>query len=136
MMEELHWLREFCEMHCVQLRAGHLPSVVSLAADRLSWSRDSTACTLSDEAFECLEAAHGPHALDLFATILNRKCERFFSATANPGTAGVDAMAHPWQREISWANPSFQLVGPALEYFLRSRATTILVVPVWRAQPC
>lgn len=95
MMAELRLLQRFCARHGVQVRASHLPSAVNHEADRLSRSRDSTDWSLSDAAFERLEAKYGPHTLDLFATNATRKCGRYFSATADPGTAGVNAFAHP-----------------------------------------
>lgn len=93
MMRELRLLHEWCQQDGVELRASHLPSAVNYAADRLSRSNDSTDWALSDWAFQRLERQHGPHTLDLFASSLNNKCGRYFSRTADPGTAGVDAMS-------------------------------------------
>lgn len=133
MMAELRLLERFCAQNGVQLRASHLPSAVNHEADRLSRTADSTDWSLSDAAFQRLEAQFGPHTLDLFATSENRKCGRYFSATANPGTAGVKAFAHRWVNENCWCNPPFQLLGTVVAEIIRRRAAVTLVAPVWRA---
>lgn len=134
MMAELRLLKRFCAQHGVQVRASHLPSAVNYEADRLSRSTDSTDWSLSDVAFRRLEAKYGPHTLDLFATSATRKCGRYFSATADPGTAGVNAFAHPWGNENCWCNPPFQLLGSVVAEIIRRRAAVTLIAPVWRAQ--
>jgi len=35
--------------------------------------------------------------VDLFASIGNCKCGHYYSATANPGTEGVDALTKDWR---------------------------------------
>lgn len=134
LMAELRVLHALCERDGVHLRASHLPSAVNYAADRLSRSRDSTDWSLSDRAFRRLEATYGPHTLDLFASSLNRKCGRYYSATADPGTEGVDALRHNWAGENCWANPPFQLLPWVVDKIVRDAATVTMVAPVWKAQ--
>lgn len=135
MMRELRLLHGWCQLHVVELRASHLPSAVNNAADRLSRSNDSTDWALSDRAFQRLEHQYGPHTLDSFATSLNNKCGRYLSRTADPGTAGVDAMSQNWASDNCWVNPPFQLIGSVLDKILRTKARATLIVPVWSAQP-
>ena len=130
----LRMLRSLCELHGVQLRASFLPSAVNYVADRLSRHPDRTDWSLSDAGFRRLERLHGPHTVDLFATQLNYKCGRYYSATADPGTAGVDAMTKRWTGENCWCNPPFQLLGPVVDKILRDQATVTLIAPVWRSQ--
>lgn len=111
------------------------PSAVIYAANRLSRSNDSTDWVLSDRAFQRHERQHGPHTLDLFATSLNNKCGRYFSRTADPGTAGVDAMSQSWVNDNCLANRPFQMIGPVLDRILHTRTQATLIVPVWTAQP-
>lgn len=135
MLRELRFLKKWCERHGVHLRASHIPSAVNFAADRLSRVADSTEWSLSDRAFHRLEDQYGPHTVDLFATSVNHKCGHYYSATADPGTAGVDALTHDWVGDNCWANPPFQLMGVVVDKILRSRAQVTLVAPVWRTQP-
>lgn len=96
------------------MRASYLPSAVNHEADRLPRSRDSTDWSLSDAAFKLLEAKYGPYTLDVLATSATHKRGRYFSSTAEPGTAGVNAFAHPWGNGNCWCNPPFQLLGPVM----------------------
>lgn len=116
------------------MRASYLPSAVNHEADRLPRSRDSTDWSLSDAAFKLLEAKYGPYTLDVLATSATHKRGRYFSSTAEPGTAGVNAFAHPWGNGNCWCNPPFQLLGPVMAEIIRRRATVTLIAPVWRAQ--
>lgn len=135
LMQELRFLHAWCERHGVHLRASHVPSAVNFAADRLSRAADRTNWSLSDAAFHRLGAEYGPHTLDLFATSRNRKCRRYYSATADPRTAGVDALSHDWAGENCRANPPFQLMRAVVDKIVRTRATVTLIAPVWKAQP-
>lgn len=116
------------------MRASHLPSAVNHEADRLHRSTDSTDGSLSDAALRRLEVKYGPHTLDLLATNATHKCGRYFSPTAEPGTAGVNAFAHPWDNDNCWCNPPFQLLGPVIAEIIRRRATGTVIATVWRAQ--
>jgi len=134
MMQELRTLHALCEREKVELRASWLPSSVNYLADKLSRHRDSTDWSLSDRAFRRLERAHGPHTVDLFASSENRKCGRYYSATANPGTEGVDALTKDWRGENCWCNPPFQLMASTVDKIIRHGAAATLIAPVWRAQ--
>jgi len=130
MMDELRRLQRVCSRFGVHVRASHLPSAVNHVADKLSRARDSTDWSLSDRAFRRLETMYGPHSVDLFATSLNHKCGRFYSATADPGTAGVNAMQQSWRGENCWCNPPFQLIASVLDKILRQGAAATLIAPV------
>lgn len=134
MMVELRRLQAVCDAHGVHLRVSHLPSAASHVADKLYRTRDSTDWSLSDAAFQRLETVYGPHTLDLFATSDNRKCGRFYSATANSGTAGVNDFSHSWRDENCWCNAPFQMLGLVVAEIIRRRATATLIAPVSRAQ--
>lgn len=108
---------------------------MKLAADKLSRSPDSTDWLLSDRAFNRLEQQCVPYTPDRFATSLKRKCGRYYSATEDPGLAGVNAMAHSWMDENCWASLAFQLIGPLVCRILRSGAQAELNTPVWKAHP-
>jgi len=134
MMAQLRRLQRVCARFGVQVRASHLPSAVNHVADKLSRSRDSTDWSLSDTAFRRLENKYGPHTVDVFAMSTNNKCGRYYSATADPGTAGVDAMQQSWWGENCWCNPPFQLLAPVVDKIVRQRSTATLIAPVWQSQ--
>jgi len=99
MIDELGRLQRVCARFCDHVRASHLRSAVNHVSDKLSRARDSTDWFLSDRAFQRLETKFGPHSVDLFATSPNHKCGRFYSATADPGTAGINELQQSWRGE-------------------------------------
>jgi hypothetical protein len=79
--------------------------------------------------------------LDLFATLANRQCQEFISATPQPEALLTDAWTANWgrlQRQgyTLYANPPFSLMMRVLQ---KAKAELIhpmmLVVPVWPARP-
>lgn len=134
MMVDLRRLQAVCDAHGVHLRASHLPSAANHVADKLYRTWDSTDWSLSDAAFQRFGTVYRPHTLDLFATSENRKCGRFYSATANSGTAGVNAFSQSWRDENCWCIPRFQMLGLVVAKVIRRRATATLIAPVWRAR--
>lgn len=133
-MRELRRLREVCEALGVNLRAEYLPSALNLYAESLSRATDSTDWSLSDASFRRMDAAYGPHTIDLCATAENTKCARFFSKQASPGSAGVDALLQDWRRENGWCNPPFNMLMPVVHKIIQQDASVTLVAPVWGAQ--
>lgn len=135
LMNEMRALHELCQEMSVELRVEHVSSVLNEWADRLSRENDSTDWTLGRAAFNRLDAAYGPHTVDLFASSVNARTPRFYSRWLCPGALGVNALAHSWDGENAWANPPFHLVGAIVHHILASNATVTLIAPEWRAQP-
>jgi len=135
LMEEMRALHALCREMDVDLRAEHLSSALNEWADRLSREQDSTDWTLRCTTFSSFNAVYGPHSVDLFATDLNKQCDRFYSRWATPGALGINALAHDWTGENAWANPPFHLLGPVVHKIVASNATVTLIAPEWRAQP-
>jgi len=135
MMDELRLLHAVTSAMGIDLRPEHLPSALSIWADRLSRERDSTFWALSFAGFSRLEALYGPHTLDLFATDLTTRCGRFFSRGATPNSSGIDAFSQDWSEDNCWANPLFNLIGPLVRHIVKMGDRVTLVAPHWEAQP-
>lgn len=135
LMAEMRDLHELCSDMQVELRVEHVSSVLNDWADRLSRENDSTDWILGAAAFSRLDATYGPHSVDLFASSINTKCERFYSRWLCPGAVGVNSLRHDWREENAWANPPFHLVGAVITHILTVNATVTLIAPEWRAQP-
>lgn len=133
-MKEYRRLHELCAELDLELRAEHVSSALNERADRLSQENDSTAWTLNKATYDTLNGRYGPHTVDLFATELNTRCQRFYSRRATPGALGVNSLVQDWSGEIAWANPLFHLLGPVITRIIRTGATVTLIAPEWRAQ--
>jgi len=73
--------------------------------------------------------------VDLFATELNTRCDRFYSRRHCPGALATNARKQSWAAENSWANPPFHLLGAVVKKIVKSGATATLIAPIGRAQP-
>jgi len=135
LMAQYRHLHEICHSMRVELRVEHVSSVLNDWADRLSRENDSTDWTLSAAAFRRLDGRYGPHSVDLFATELNTRCDRFYSRRHCPGALATNALQQSWAAENSWANPPFHLLGAVVNKIVTSGATATLIAPIWRAQP-
>jgi hypothetical protein len=117
------------------VHARHLAGVLNVRADRASRYRDDrTEWRLSEEAFEQVEQAFGPHTCDLFASRRNALCQRFFSRWLDPSAADFDAFAQDWTlEENAYAHPPYAIMGRVLAHVREQRATITLVAPLWAA---
>jgi len=135
LMSQYRELHELCHTMRVELRVEHIPSVLNDWADRLSRENDSTDWTLSTAAFHRLDGRYCPHSVDLFATELNTRCDRFYSRRHCPGALATNALKQSWTAENAWANPPFHMLGAVVNKIVSSGATATLITPIWRAQP-
>ena len=73
--------------------------------------------------------------IDLFASRLNIKVDKFTSWKPEPGCWAVDALSVNWSPLRFYAFPSFKLIGRVLAKIQKEEATGLLVVPYWTTQP-
>lgn len=135
LMSELRDLHNMCRAWGISIRAEHLRSAVNAYADRLSRRTDSTDWSLPAETFREIDALFGPHTVDRFASHLNTRCGRYYSADWSPGCEGVNALEHQWGGDNNWVNPPFNLLPIVVDKITREGCQATLVAPRWKAQP-
>ena len=118
------------------LSCVHIPGVENVEADHASRHfKDDIEWALADGVFQQLCQAWGTPTVDLFASRLNKKGEKFYSWRPDPESAGVDAFAFDWSQDFCYAFPPFCLVGKMLQKFETDMAEGIAIVPYWPSQP-
>ena len=70
-----------------------IPRGQNVQADYLSRIIDTDDWQTTVEFYSYLYSMCGPHSVDRFANVDNRKTKRFISLYWNPGTLGVDAFS-------------------------------------------
>ena len=102
----------------IWLTATHIAGVENVEADEASRKfRDEIEWTLSDENFQTIcDRFDTPH-VDLFATRLNNKAERFYSWFPDPMAEQIDSFTVSWAGDLGYAFPPFGLVGRVLQKF-------------------
>ena len=72
--------------------------------------------------------------IDLFASRLNFKVERYVSWHPDPGAYPVDAFSQSWPNMGCYIFPPFSLIPRILAKVRRDKAVAILIAPVWPTQ--
>lgn len=72
--------------------------------------------------------------IDLFASRVNAKCDKYISWKKDPGSIAVDAFTVKWT-EFFYAFPPFSLILKVLRKVEMEGCRGILVVPDWPSQP-
>ena len=56
---------------------------------------------VSDDFFSFIDELWGAHSIDIFASVIKYKAERFNSLFWNPGSEAVDAFTQNWHGDIN-----------------------------------
>lgn len=128
---------EWCITHNIWLTASHIPGINNTAADAESRkTRRETEWSLNPIVFQkaIAEISVQPD-IDLFASRLNYKCERYVSYQPDPGSYAVNAFHIQWTNFSFYAFPPFCIIQKVLKKVQEDKATGLLVVPHWPTQP-
>ena len=79
--------------------------------------------------------SYGRPEIDLFASRLNAKCDKYVSWKRDPSAFNIDAFTLDWSPYLFYAFPPFSLILKCLRKIINDEATGILVVPYWPSQP-
>jgi ribonuclease HI len=124
----LHW----CINHNIELKASHIPGKDNLLADKLSRKLCShTEWELKQVVANQLFHLWPMPMIDLFASHLNTKLDRFCSLHFHPRAENTDALAMSWRNLYAYAFPPFPILAKVLEKVRLDRATLLLVAPNW-----
>lgn len=127
---------QWCECRNLWIFASYISSKNNFVADEESRrSSDETEWSLSQKAYKMISHRFGTPEVDLFASYINHKCEKYISWRRDPGSFAVDAFTLPWQFLDFYAFPPFNLILRVLQKIIQDKATGVLVVPQWYSQP-
>lgn len=90
---------------------------------------------LAPRLFESIVTQFGRPELDLFASRVNGKCEKFCSWYGDPEAFCVDVFTFDWGEYDFYAFPPFALILRVLTKIQIDQVQGIVVVPAWKTQP-
>ncbi|KYN21158.1 hypothetical protein ALC57_06474 [Trachymyrmex cornetzi] len=126
---------QWCEVRNIFIFASYISSLENSIADAESRISDpDTEWSLSNEAFIKLSNIFGPFDLDLFASLINNKCETYVSWFPDPGSIAIDAFTLSWKGVNFYAFPPFILLPRVLRKIVEDKATGTVVIPWWPSQ--
>ena len=128
---------EILDKNSIQLAPYHLPGKDNTMADAESRIREvnQVDLALNHAVFRLIDRLYGPFTIDLFATHQDKQIERFASWMPQPDAVWLNAMVHPWTKELGWAHPPFSMIGRVLEKVEKEKSTITILAPLWPAQP-
>ena len=128
---------EWCISHRVWLLVSHIPGKDNVTADAESRkTRRETEWSLNPQ-IACLgfRQLHVTPNVDLFASRINYKCEKYVSYLPDPGAYAVNAFHISWEGMCFYAFPPFCIIQKVLKKIREDKATGLIVVPYWPTQP-
>lgn len=127
-----HW----CEQKNIFIFASYIKSADNTEADKESRSSNFVnEFELNQGIFETITKKFDMPDVDLFATRVNRKCDKFVSWHSDPGCFAVDAFTLDWSKFRFYAFPPFSLMLKVLQKIINDKAEGIVVAPYWVTQP-
>lgn len=126
---------QWCETKNIVLFSSYIASAENIDADRESRRLDAdNEWSLSSDAFAIIQNKFGPFDVDLFASMLNRKCTLYVSWVPDPDSWVIDAFTISWANLYFYAFPPFILIPRVLRKIVDDKAEGIVVVPWWPSQ--
>lgn len=127
---------KWCEERQLYVFASYIKSKDNVEADEESRRMNiDTEWNLSTIAFNNIVDEFGQPEIDLFASRLNTKCQRYISWKRDPSAFNVDAFTIDWSPYFFYSFPPFSLILKCLRKIINDKATGIMVVPHWPSQP-
>jgi len=97
----------------IWLSAVYCPGKLNVEADLASRKfNDDTEWSLDQKIFQDICTHFGTPSVDVFASRLNAKCNRYFSWRPDPNAEFIGAFGTNWTFEFIYAFPPFGLRGP------------------------
>lgn len=128
-------LWNYCEINKIFIYASYINTKENVEADFLSRiTSTETEYELNQEAFTQIIHQFGKPQIDLFASKLNKKCDKYISWGPDPDSLLVDAFTTSWENLKFYGFPPFCLIHRVLEKIRTEKASGILVVPNWPSQ--
>ena len=128
------WL--WCLKRRIHLSVAHVPGKDNVEADALSRdSKDDLEWSLLEDVFIKINKKYPDLEVDLFASRLNHKLDKYVSYRAEPGAFAIDAFTLDWIDRIYYIFPPFSLIARVLQKVEKDGAEVVLVAPIWTTQP-
>ncbi len=126
----------FAKQRNIWLSANFCPGVLNVEADTASRVCDEqTEWTHFDQGYQEICEKFGVPTIDLFASRLNHKVDRYCAWEPDPGALYIDALMFAWSEEKVYAFPPFAIVHLVLQKLIIDRTEGIIVAPYWVSKP-
>lgn len=126
---------QWCEARNLWNFASYISSRENKDADAESTvTQGETERELADWAYRKVDSSFGRFDIDLFASNVNSKCERFISWHRDPEAWAVDAFTMSWSGLYFYAFPPFAIILRSIRRIISEKAEGVMIVPFWPTQ--
>ena len=129
------WL--WCIERGIWLSAAYIPSAKNVEADSQSrMNHDNIEWEISDKIFKGVCKTFFVPDIDLFASRLNHKIDKYISWKPDPFAIAVDAFTVNWSKFTPYIFAPFSLIAKILQKIEMDQVQDIIIiVPLWTTQP-
>jgi len=103
-------------------------------ADEESRELDLDDWAITDEAWWQIENAFGPHDWDRFASMENRRCQRYTAKRYQPECHWPQALSQPWEGRNNYCCPPEAQLLQVLQLLRESNAEATVVAPTYQGK--
>lgn len=129
-------LWQWCENRNIFVFASYISSQDNEIADAESRrTHPDVEWELNNYAFSQIVSKFGLPNIDLFASRVNKKCERYVSWSRDPDAYANNAFTLNWKNMYFYAFPPFGIILKVMRKIISDEAEGIVVVPLWPTQP-
>ena len=122
-------LWSWCLAKNIWLSAAHIPGVNNGDADFESRHfNDRCEWSLDNRVFHNLTQIFGLMDIDLFASRLNAKCQRYVAWRRDPQAESIDAFSRSWSDFYAYIFPPFSLIGRCLQKLRHDQGSACVIV--------
>ena len=111
---------------CLNIEAGELSKGLNLNED-LEWA-------LYMDIFQKIVCRFGKPDIDLFASRLNHKLEKYISFRPDPNAMAADAFSISWTKQFFYIFAPFSTLSMVLRKIVEDEAEALVVAPLWTTQ--
>ena len=126
-----HW----CMARNIFLISAYVPGVENVTADFYSRNfADDIEWELNPKIFKRICKCFGTPHVDLFASRINNKLDRYVSIRPDPNCWKTDAFTIDWSDNFMFIFPPFSVLGKVVQRLRKFPSRCIVVTPTWYNQ--
>ena len=127
----------WCISRSIHLSISHVAGCLNVEADELSRGlnlNEDLEWALDMDIFQEIVCRFGKPDIDLFASRLNHKLEKYISFRPDPNAMAVDAFSISWTKQYVYIFAPFSTLSMVLRKIVEDEAEALVVAPLWTTQ--
>ena len=125
----------WCIVRSIHLSVSFVAGASNIEADRLSRKlNDDLEWALDDDIFTDIVKKFGKPDIDLFASRLNHKLDKYVSYRPDPSAFAVDAFSISWNNCYVYIFAPFSTLNVVFRKIVEDETEALVIAPLWNTQ--